>query len=205
MVWFRFWVLLILVVGVLGGGAASAERVELYVVPNFHPACMGWLVGYSLERNYCLYSYLAHLDRAGEDEAYKFVFSEIPHLITMMEYEPKRLEEFKLRIRQGRVELVNAFVLEPTINLAGGEALVQQGVQGLAWYKEVLGLEPRFCWMIDTVGWHEQMGQIVSGLGLEAFVYCRLNPTAVESKRNHAIHWVQSPDGTRSPAMGLGH
>jgi hypothetical protein len=36
---------------------------DLYIVPNFHPGCMGWLVRYSQERNYCLYSYLAHLDR----------------------------------------------------------------------------------------------------------------------------------------------
>jgi alpha-mannosidase len=166
---------------------------------------MGWLVKYSLERNYCLYTYLAHLDRVAKDQTYKFVFSELPHLITMMEYEPQRIDEFRLRIKHGRVEVVNAFVLEPTINLSGGEALAQQGVQGLRWYKAVMGLKPRYCWMIDTVGWHEQMAQIVSGLGLEAFVYCRLNPTALESKGNHAIHWVESPDGTRAPALGLGH
>ena len=183
----------------------SAEKTDLYVVPNFHPACMGWLVKYSQERNYCLYSYLAHLDRTAKDPTYKFVFSELPHLITMMEFEPQRIDEFRQRVKQNRIELVNAFVLEPTINLSGGEALVQQGIQGLRWYKEIMDLQPRYCWMIDTVGWHEQMAQIVSGLGLEAFVYCRNNPTSLQTKQTQAIHWIQSPDGTRALALGLGH
>ncbi|MHC4573615.1 MAG: hypothetical protein ACYS76_05715, partial [Planctomycetota bacterium] len=46
-----------------GGDSQAPRRTDLYVVPNFHPGCMGWLVRYSEERNYCLYSYLAHLDR----------------------------------------------------------------------------------------------------------------------------------------------
>ncbi|MHC4214062.1 MAG: glycoside hydrolase family 38 N-terminal domain-containing protein, partial [Planctomycetota bacterium] len=122
-----------------------------------------------------------------------------------MEYEPQRIDEFRQLVKQKRIELVNAFVLEPTINLSGGEALVQQGIQGLRWYKQIMDQQPRYCWMIDTVGWHEQMAQIVSGLGLEAFVYCRNNPTKFQTKQNHAIHQIQSPDGTRSPAFGLGH
>jgi alpha-mannosidase len=166
---------------------------------------MGWLVEYSRERNYCLYSYLAHLDRTAKDPTYKFVFSELPHLITMMEFEPQRIDEFRQRVKQNRIELVNAFVLEPTINLSGGEALVQQGIQGLRWYKEIMDQQPRYCWMIDTVGWHEQMAQIVSGLGLKAFVYCRNNPTSLHTERNQAIHWIQSPDGSRALALGLGH
>ena len=201
------WILMPLLLSFSGFGAGRAlpERTDLYVVPNFHPACMGWLVKYSYERNYCLYSYLAHLDRVAKDQTYKFVYSELPHLITMMEFEPQRFEEFKQRIREGRVEVVNAFVLEPTINVSGGEALVQQGVQGLRWYTEIMGLRPRYCWMIDTVGWHEQMAQIVSGLDLDAFVYCRYNPTALQSEDGRAIHWIQSAEGTRALALGLGH
>lgn len=191
--------------GSFGAYTENSGKTDLYVVPNFHPACMGWLVKYSKERNYCLYSYLAHLDRLAEDQSYKFVFSELPHLITMMEFEPKRFEEFKQRVEEGRIEMVNAFVLEPTVNLSGGEALVQQGVQGMHWYREVMDLQPRYCWMIDTVGWHEQMAQIVNGLNLDAFVYCRYNPTTLESDRFHAIHWIESPDGTRTLAFGLGH
>ena len=191
------------------GQVGPAEPVPCYLLPNFHDACMGWLVSYAEERNFGLYSYLAHLDRVNADPQYRFVMSEIPHLITMMEYEPERLAELKRRIAEGRVELVNAFVLEPTVSLSGGEALVQQGVLGLRWYEQVLQQKPRTAWMIDLCGWHEQMAQITKQLGLEALVYCRFNPTGPpptgtpaltnwdEVKSGSALHWAVSPDGSR--------
>lgn len=177
----------------------TGTPTDVYLVPNFHPGCMGWLVPYHEERNYCLGSYLAHVDRVAKDPTYKFAFSELPHLVTMLELEPQRFAQFKQQIEEGRVEAVNAFALEPTINLSGGEALVKQGVEGLRWYEQVLGRRPRHAWMIDVTGWHEQMAQIVAGLGLESFVYTRYNPTS------NALHWIQSPDGTRALAVAPGH
>ena len=108
-------------------------------------------------------------------------------------------------------------MLEPTVSLSGGEALVKQGVEGLRWYEQIMGRRPRHAWMIDVCGWHEQMAQICSGLGLEAFVYCRYNPTgtAASGSRLHsptgmksrtatAIHWIASPDGSRALGVSPG-
>jgi len=76
-----------------------------------------------------------------------------------------------------------------------------------------MGQRPRYCWMIDTVGWHEQMGQIVAGLGLDAFVYCRYNPTdgaltgdtaGQQPTDGWALHWIESPDGTRALTLNPG-
>jgi len=197
----------------LGAAAACRRRPQqtLHVVPNFHPAVMGWLAPYSVERNYCLYSYLDHQDHALRDAEYRYVFSEIPHLITMLERHPARLTELERLIAGGKVELVNAFVVEPTVNLSGGEALVMQGVLGLDWYSQVMRLRPRHAWMIDICGWHEQMAQIVSGLGLESFVYCRYNPTsppeaaAQVADPMESVHWIESPDGSRALAVNPGH
>lgn len=192
-------VALALGMSLLGPVAAAQLPPVVYLVPNFHPACCGWLTDFSTERNYCLNSYLDHLDRVGSDPHYRFVLSEVPHLVAMHEFEPRRVAELKQRIREGRVELVNAFFLEPTINLSGGEALVKMGVEGLRWQSQVMGIRPRTSWMIDVTGMHEQMAQIVSGLGLEAVVYCRLNPTG------STLHWLQSPDGSRTLAVSPGH
>lgn len=174
-----------------------------------HDDCLGWLSPYPVERNYALYTYLEHQDLAVHDPNYKFLFSEIPNLIAMMELEPARFEELKGLIAQGRVELANAFVLEPTINLSGGEALVMQGVEGLRWYSKVMHASPRYCYMIDITGWSEQMAQIVNGLGLDAFIYCRYNPfdeVPEDSTRSgDAVHWIESPDGTRALAVNPGH
>ncbi|MBM3859763.1 MAG: hypothetical protein FJ395_08955 [Verrucomicrobia bacterium] len=176
----------------------AADTRTVYVVPNFHPASCGWLTDWSTERNYCANSYFDHLDRVRDDANYNFALSECNNLIAMLNFRPDRIAELKQRLREGRVELCNAFFLEPTINLSGGEALVKMGVEGLRWQQAMFGVRPRLAWMIDVTGMHEQMAQISAGLGLDGFAYCRHNPTG------YAIHWAESPDGTRSLAVAPG-
>ena len=178
-------------------GVTNLARA-VFVVPNFHPASCGWLTDWSTERNYCAYSYLTHLDRVRDDRNYAFALSEVNNMMAILEFEPQRFEELKQRVHEGRVELCNAFFLEPTINLSGGEALVKMGVEGLRWQQRVMGARPRVYWGIDVTGVHEQMAQIVAGLGLDAFVFCRDNPTG------SSLHWQESPDGTRALALSPG-
>jgi len=172
---------------------------SIFVVPNFHPASCGWLTNFSKERVYCANSYFDHLDRVRDDPTYAFALSEVNNLIAMMNFRPDRMQELRARIRERRVELVNGFFLESTINLSGGEALVRLGVLGMRWQEEIFGVRPRFAWTIDVCGTHEQMAQIAAGLGLEAMVYTRKNPTGC------ALHWAESPDGSRILAISPGH
>lgn len=170
---------------------SPVELPPAYIVPNFHPASCGWLTNWSTERNYCANSYLDHLDRVRDDASYQFVLSECNNMIAIQNFNLERFEEIKERIKEGRIELLNAFFLEPTINLSGGEALVKMGVEGLRWQQQVMGVSPRFCWAIDVCGTHEQMPQICAGLGLEALIYCRKNPA------NKTVFWSASPDGSQ--------
>jgi alpha-mannosidase len=174
-----------------GHPTAPSSHREVYIVPNFHPGSCGWLTTFSEERVYCANSYLTHLDRVGKDPNYDFVLSEINNIIAIMNFRPDRIPELKERIRQRRVELVNGMFLEPTINLSGGEALVRMGIEGLRWYQRVFQAKPRFAWMIDVCGTHEQMAQIVSGLGLDAMIYTRKNPAG------KSIFWSVSPNGQK--------
>jgi alpha-mannosidase len=187
--------------GVAGppSAAAAESKRDVYIVPNFHPASCGWLTTFSHERVYCANSYLTHLDRVGTDSNYPFVLSEINNIIAIMNFRPERFAEIKARVSQKRVELVNAMFLEPTINLSGGEALVRMGVLGLRWYQQVFGLQPRYAWTIDVCGTHEQMPQISAGLGLDAMVYTRKNPTG------KSIYWSVSPDGSKILTLSPGH
>lgn len=95
----------------------AADRRPVYVVPNFHPASCGWLTDWSTERNYCANSYFDHLDRVRDDANYSFALSECNNMIAMLNFRPDRAAELRQRIREGRVDLCNAFFLEPTINL----------------------------------------------------------------------------------------
>jgi alpha-mannosidase len=199
----RFLGLLAVAAGAQAAGphraaAAEGER-DVYIVPNFHPASCGWLTTFSRERVYCANSYLTHLDRVGTDPHYAFVLSEINNIVAIMNFRPERIAELKARIREQRVELVNGMFLEPTINLSGGEALVRMGVLGLRWYQQVFNIRPRYGWIIDVCGTHEQMAQIASGLGLDAMVYTRKNPTG------ETMYWSVSPDGSKILTLSPGH
>ena len=166
---------------------ATSNTREVFLVPNFHPASCGWLTTFSRERVYCANSYLSHLDRVRDDPNYAFVMSEVNNIIAIMDFQPARISELKQRIAEKRVELVNAYFLESAINLSGGEALVRQGVIGLRWYHKMFGVKPRHSWNIDVCGTHDQMPQIAAGLGLEALIYSRRNPSG------KTIYWSNRP------------
>jgi len=164
---------------------------QVFVVPNFHPASCGWLANWSVERNYCANSYLDHLDRVRDDANYGYAQSECNNLIAIQNFQPERFAELQQRVKAGRVELVNAFFLEPTINLSGGEALAKMGIEGLRWQQQVMGVRPRYCWAIDVCGTHAQMPQLCDLLGLDALIYTRCN------RAGKAVFWSESPDGSR--------
>ena len=155
---------------------AGPRPLTVYLAPNTHGTVSGWLVDFDSERSHVVNNYLSHMDRVASDKKYAMAFSEVPNLMVLMQFVPERMAQLKAQVKEGRLELVNGFFLEPTIMLSGGEALVQMGVLGLRWYDEVFGTRPRFSWMIDVCGTHRQMPQIVSGLGLEALFFSRDNP-----------------------------
>jgi hypothetical protein len=51
--------------------------------------------------------------------------------------------------------------------------------------------------LIDTVGLHQQVPQVVARLGLRGMVYARNNPTGA------VTHWWRSPDGSRVLSAGV--
>jgi len=172
---------------------------NVFIVSNMHPASCGWLVNFSIERNYCANDYFVHMDKVNEDPNYNFVISEVNNMIAILNFQPKRFEELKRRLKEGRIEAVNGMFLELTPNLSGGEAIVRMGVHGIQWQKEILGIKPRFNWMIDITGVHEQFAQIGAGLGLEAQVHCRMNISG------SPLYMAESPDGTKLLTISPGH
>lgn len=177
---------------------AAEPSLTVYLAPNTHGTVSGWLVDFDAERSHVVNNYLNHMDRVATDPNYAMAFSEVPNLMVLMQFTPQGMAQLQQQVKDGRLELVNGFFLEPSISLSGGEALVRMGVLGLRWYDEVFGKRPRFSWMIDVCGTHRQMPQIVSGLGLEALFFSRDNPAP------QSAFWWRSPDGSRTLAVCLG-
>ncbi|MEJ5367221.1 MAG: hypothetical protein WHT08_02810 [Bryobacteraceae bacterium] len=174
---------------------SGGQQKLVYVVPNTHGTIGGWLVDFDTERNYVLNNYLEHLALAEASPAYRFVWSEAPNLISLLELEPAREAALRRMMAAGRAELVNGFFLESDVTLTAGETLTQLGVKGIRWHERVFGVRPKFGWAIDITGAHRQLPQIVRKLGLEAVVFTRNNPAG------KTAFWWRAPDGTRALAL----
>ncbi|MSU65391.1 MAG: hypothetical protein EXS38_04645 [Opitutus sp.] len=177
--------------------AADETPFTVYLAPNTHGTVSGWLVDFDAEKSHVLNNYVSHMDRVASDPNYALSVSEVPNLMALRQFSPPHFAQLQRAVKEGRMELVNGFFLEPTINLSGGEALVQMGALGLRWYDEIFQRRPRFAWMIDVCGVHRQMPQIVAGLGLEGMFFLRNNPAATSTFR-----WV-APDGSGTIAICL--
>ena len=178
--------------------SAASAPLNVYLTPNTHGTVSGWLVDFDTERSHVVTNYGDHMDRIDRDPEYALAVSEVPNLMTLMQFAPERMPQLRAQMQAGRLELVNGFFLEPSISLSGGEALVQMGVLGLRWYDEIFGRRPRFAWMIDVCAGHRQMPQIVGGLGLDALFFSRNGPAGKSS------FWWIAPDGTRTLAICTG-
>jgi alpha-mannosidase len=183
---------------ICAGADTASPDYTVYLIPNTHGTIAGWLVNFDTERSYVVNNHIDHLDRIATDATHTVAMSEVPNVMAVMKFAPERMELMRRMLKERRVEFVNGFFLEPTVNLSGGEALAQMGVLGLKWYDEVWGFRPRFAWMIDVCAMHRQMAQIVGSLGLEALFFSRNSPMPRD-----AFWWV-APDGTRTLAMALG-
>lgn len=180
------------------GGLAQPPDYTVYLIPNTHGTVAGWLVNFDTERSYVLNNHVDHLNRVASDETYALAISEVTNVMALLKFHPEQLERARKLAKERRVEFVNGFFIEPTVNLSGGEALAQMATLGQRWYQDVLGLRPRFAWMIDVCGLHEQMPQLVSEAGLEALFFSRNNPMPKD-----AFMWV-APDGSKTPTFALG-
>ena len=172
---------------------------KVHIVPNFHPASCGWLTNFSKERVYCANSYFDHLDRVRDDPDYSFVLSEVNNMIAMMNFRPERTEELKRAHPRGpgrAGEWLFPGVHDQSLGRRSAGAAGRGRLAVAA--GDVRRAAARFAWTIDVCGTHDQMAQICAGLGLEAMVYTRKNPTG------SALHWAESPDGTKILACSPG-
>lgn len=176
----------------LGQAAAwNGRKVTISLVPNSHGTICGWLVPWNEERRKVIEVLQRHLEYLRKEPSYRFALSEVPNVISARELLPPRDWRYLVdQIRAGRVELVNSFFLEPDTNLADGEALCQMAIQGVRWQREVMGQTPSTCWMIDAVGMHCQMPQIVKKTGISSIVFTRGNRCA-----SGLFQW-EAPDGS---------
>ena len=140
-------------------------------------------------------SFRSALDRMNEYPDFKFVSSSAVFYEWVEKSDPKMFEEIKLRVKEGRWEIVGGWWLQPDCNIPAGESFVRQGLYGQHYFKEKFGITAKVGYNVDSFGHNGMLPQILKKSGLDYYVFMRPHPH--EKGIPSRIFWWQSDDGSK--------
>lgn len=131
------------------------------------------------------------------DEYPEFLYSQSqPQLYAFVkEHYPQLYERIKVRIAEGRWELVGGMWVEPDLNIPSGESLVRQILYGQSFYQKEFGKRSIIEWLPDTFGYCASLPQILKLADIPYFMTTKLNWNDTNVFPYDLFNWV-GIDGT---------
>ncbi|SFF17758.1 alpha-mannosidase [Paenibacillus algorifonticola] len=108
---------------------------------------------------------------------------------------PELYENIKMRIAEGRWELVGGMWVEPDLNIPSGESLVRQILIGQRFYEEEFGRRSTIEWLPDTFGYCASLPQLLKQAGIDYFMTTKLGWNDTNEFPHTLFNWV-GIDGT---------
>lgn len=109
--------------------------------------------------------------------------------------EPELFTEIVQHVRAGRWEPATTQWVEGDTNLASGEAMANQLLEGVTYTREHLGVRPRIFHAPDTFGHSANLPQLAADAGARIYYHHRCNPGAPTER--WPAYWWEGIDGTR--------
>lgn len=177
--------------------ASRAEQLRVHLIGHSH-IDMNWLWTWS--------DTVAVIER--DFESILQLMAQYPEL-TFTHSQPATYEVIRRRrpdlfspilayIRQGRWEAATAMWVEGDINMASGEALARQFLEGVSYSQHVLDANPSVCLAPDTFGHAGNLPQLAASAGITSYYHHRCNPGGSDY---WPAYWWYGQDGTRLLAM----
>jgi alpha-mannosidase len=144
----------------------------LYIIPHTHYDAEVFLPREDyLEVGYKVIFDVLHALRSDPD--YRFTLDQSAFIAPFLDAYPELRESFQEMVNCGRLELVGGMHVMSDLNVASGESIIRQFVQGKGFFSRELGVEVKTGWMIDTFGHCLQMPQIMRKCGFDQYVFSR--------------------------------
>lgn len=121
----------------------------------------------------------------GESQIYEWIEQENPDLFASIQH----------FICEERWHLVNGMVIQPDMNVPGGESFVRQTLLGKAYMMEKFGVAPRVAYCVDSFGHAGTLPMIFKKCGFDYYVMMRPGPHEKGLPSN--VFWWEAPDGSR--------
>ena len=104
---------------------------------------------------------------------YRFVLDQVCYIQPFIERFPELKDEFLRFVREGRLEIVCGMYAMSDVNIPSGESLARQFLIGISYCRDVLGVDVKTGWTIDSFGHHPQFAQILRKAGMDYTVFSR--------------------------------
>jgi len=175
---------------------------RLHMIGNAHidPVWLWqWPEGYQEVRA----TFQSAIDRMDEYSDFVFTCDSSLFFEWVEESDPALFERVKVRIADGRFQVVGGWWVEPDCNIPGGESLVRQALYGQRYLREKFGIVATTGANLDSFGHSAAIPQILAKSGIDSYVFLRPGPE--EKTLESPIFWWESPDGSRVLAYRIPH
>ncbi len=139
----------------------------------------------------------------GEDDSYVFTLEQMAVLDWIRECEPDLFEQVQRFVRQGRIEVVGGWWIEPDCNLPGLESFVRQGLLGQRFMLRHFGHIATLGLNADPFGHSAALPQILRQQRIDT--YCFLRPGPTETDMPHTWFDWTGLDGSSVQAYRIPH
>ncbi len=130
----------------------------------------------------------------------RFVHSQPVTYEIIRQHEPELFQKVLAYIREGRWEVGTMQWVETDSNIPSGESHARQLQEGVAYTREVLGVEPSLFMAPDTFGHAGQVPQLAAQAGAKLYYHHRANPGNRE-RSTWPAYWFESQEGARVLAV----
>jgi len=147
---------------------------KIYMIGNTHFDPV-WLWRWDEAMSSITATFRSALARMEEYPDFTYSFSAPAVLEWIKNTDEELFCEIKKRIEEGRWELCEGWWLQADCNSALGESYVRQGLYAQKYFLENFGKKSRTVFNIDSFGHPASLPQILSGCGIENYVFWRPN------------------------------
>jgi len=171
----------------------SPKNRVLHIIGHSHIDA-AWLWPWRDGSNLALTTFRSALDRMKETPGFRYIHSSSIHYEWVQRADPKMFEEIRQRIKEGRLEVVGGWPVEPDCNIPSTESFVRHCLYGKEYCQRELGVDVKIGMNPDSFGHAAGLPSILKGAGYKYYVFMR--PREDEMKLT-LLFWWEAPDGSR--------
>ncbi len=167
---------------------------KLYLIGNAHLDPV-WLWRWQEGFSEILATFKSALDRMKDFPDFKFTSACISYYEAIEKVDPDMFEEIKMRVKEGRWNIVGGMFLQPDCNIPDGESFARHILISQRYVEEKFGITVKTGYNVDSFGHNAGLPKILKAGGIDN--YCFMRPMPFEQGRDETLFNWESDDGSK--------